>query len=432
MPAVLSQVAARRDDGPGHESQLVSAADGPISLPKIRVEIADTNRFLNVEPAWLDLAARAAEPNVFMDPVIVAAAANGMDAENFPVLLAWRDARLVGVWALRRAYPRSGFPWPILVSPAHETWPDSTPVVDQADATSVLGEMLQALSSAPELPKIIGVELMNDGGVVMAALRDALAARNSSPVFLGNATRPRLTCGEAPDAYIERAVSGGRRRKLGQLRRRLARRGKLELVVHRTEDAVRAGLERFLRLEAAGWKGNFGRPLLHIPDFRDFTRQTIPALATRQRAEIWELALDDAPVSMAIILRSGSRAYDWRIAYDENHADCSPGVLLALDYTSAFLSDPTLTVGDSCAQNDSGVLGGLWLDRQPMVNLMFDVTGGHPPAFVLLGAVERLYRRARALAKGPFHATKARLRQAMRHLRSNNSSDSISATTRPI
>jgi CelD/BcsL family acetyltransferase involved in cellulose biosynthesis len=38
-------------------------------------EVVDAAQFAALRPAWLELAARTAEPNAFMDPALVAAAA---------------------------------------------------------------------------------------------------------------------------------------------------------------------------------------------------------------------------------------------------------------------------------------------------------------------------------------------------------------------
>jgi hypothetical protein len=41
----------------------------------VTAEVVDAARFAALQPAWLDLVARAAEPNAFMDPALLAATA---------------------------------------------------------------------------------------------------------------------------------------------------------------------------------------------------------------------------------------------------------------------------------------------------------------------------------------------------------------------
>jgi hypothetical protein len=59
---------------------------------RVAVEIADAVRFSEIRPAWLDLLTRAAEPNAFMDPALVRAAAEADPEVPIRVLLAWTPA----------------------------------------------------------------------------------------------------------------------------------------------------------------------------------------------------------------------------------------------------------------------------------------------------------------------------------------------------
>ena len=62
----------------------------PRRLPqRVAIEIADAARFAEIRPAWLDLLTRAAEPNAFMDPALVRAAAAADPEVPIQVLLAW-------------------------------------------------------------------------------------------------------------------------------------------------------------------------------------------------------------------------------------------------------------------------------------------------------------------------------------------------------
>ena len=379
---------------------------------RLRVHIVDAALFLGLREAWTDLTRRAAEPNPFLDPAIVAAAAEGAGATQGPVLLVWQRERLVGVWAFRRSRPRSGLRLDTLSTPIHPTAPDATPVIDAELIEPVLAAMLTAIEAAPALPKLIALSAFNDGGPVMDAFRRVLAARRAPVLALAHAARPRLDCAVDAKTYWAEAMSGSRRRKLGQLRRRLAGRGALELQVHRGAGAVADALDRFMPLEASGWKGSIGHALARTA--LAFTQAAVPALAAEGGAEIWELSLDRAAVSMAIILRQGAGAFDWKIAYDERHADCSPGVLLAQDYTTAFLGDPAIAFADSCAADDTGLLGPLWTGRQAMTDLILDVRPGGSLAFTAWSTFEAAHRAARRHAKGPVDAVRARLRQLMR------------------
>jgi hypothetical protein len=169
------------------------------------------------------------------------------------------------------------------------------------------------------------------------------------------------------------------------------------LKAHRDHTAVSEALERFMQLEAKGWKATSGNPLLGT-DGAAFARKTIPPLAAQGLAEIWELSLTGQAVSMAIVLRQGGTAFGWKITYDETHGDCSPGVLLAQDYTTSFFGDDATDFADSCAADDTGLLGSLWTGRQGMADFLLDSRGASAALLGLI-AIERCHGHVRRLAK---------------------------------
>ena len=367
------------------------------SLASIRAEIADAARFSSLQQQWDDLVLRAAEPNPFLHPIMIAAAVGQASAHDAPIVLAWQGERLVGVWPFIRGHSRSGAPIRVLKTPVHPTMANGTPVIDSAVAEPALSAMLDAIKSSAALPKILSVSACNGDGPVMAALHRACLSRGGAPAILRRATRPYLACRQAPAAYFAEAMSSSRRRKLGQLRRRLATRGHVELKVHRDYTTVSESLERFMQLEAKGWKAISGNPLLGT-DGAAFARETVPQLALQGLVEIWELSLTGQAVSMAIVLRQHGTAFDWKITYDEAHGDCSPGVLLAQDYTTSFLSDNAIDFADSCAADDTGLLGPLWTGRQGMADFLLD-SRGSSVTFLGLTAIETCHAHARRLAK---------------------------------
>jgi CelD/BcsL family acetyltransferase involved in cellulose biosynthesis len=367
------------------------------SPANIHAEIADAARFSSLQRQWEDLVLRAAEPNPFFHPIMIAAAVGQASAKEAPVVLAWQGERLVGVWPFISGHSRSGAPIRVLKTPVHPTMADGTPVIDSAVAEHALSAMLDAIKSSAALPNILSVSACNSDSPVMAALHSACLSRGRGPAILRRATRPYLACQQNPAAYFAQALSSSRRRKLGQLRRRLATRGHIELKVHRDYTAVSESLERFMQLEAKGWKAVSGNPLLGT-DEGAFARETMPQLALQGLVEIWELSVTGQAVSMAIVLRQDGTAFDWKITYDEAHGDCSPGVLLAHDYTTSFLSDDATDFADSCAADDTGLLGPLWTGRQGMADFLLD-SRGNSATLLALTAIEALHAHARRLAK---------------------------------
>ena len=76
---------------------LESKSNSIASVASIRAEIADAAQFSSLQRQWDDLVLRAAEPNPFFHPIMIAAAVGQARANEAPVVLAWQGERLVGV-----------------------------------------------------------------------------------------------------------------------------------------------------------------------------------------------------------------------------------------------------------------------------------------------------------------------------------------------
>jgi hypothetical protein len=72
----------------GLEPCLESSQCGPARSGHISIEVADARRFAALAGPWRTLAVRAANPNVFMEPAVVAAASETFRSK-IRVLLAW-------------------------------------------------------------------------------------------------------------------------------------------------------------------------------------------------------------------------------------------------------------------------------------------------------------------------------------------------------
>lgn len=367
------------------------------------VECVGAERLVELQSEWQDLVGRADIANVFMNPLLVAIAAQCFRRDRCRVLLAWQDSgarrRLVGVWAFAvRRLPQSMLPVRMLAAPASAHAYLATPVVDRSALDAVLDAMLAHVADDPSLPNIVTLEAIAADSATMQALSRVLAKRDGSSCVLGRFARPKLASDLDGKRYLERALSSSTRKKLRQHRRRLAEKGALEFRVLTAPDAVGDAFEAFLQLEASGWKGRQGTALLNDNADAAFARGMIAALARAGDAAIHALYLDGQPVSMQVVLRAGPAAFTWKTAYDETWHDVSPGMLLLEDYTAALLADESIAFVDSCAHDDSGFMAS-WSERQPMIRLWIDARCGRTLSFPILAQLQKTYLAARNVAK---------------------------------
>jgi hypothetical protein len=115
--------------------------------------------------------------------------------------------------------------------------------------------------------------------------------------------------------------------------------------------------------------------------------------------EVHELALDDAPIASAIVLRSGARAFYWKTAYDERFAEFSPGVQLTLALSRALAAAPGLALIDSCALENHPMIDRIWPGRLALVDVAVSAAPGRPWRFAVWLAAERALADARERLK---------------------------------
>jgi len=384
-----------------HQKSAPAQAAGRAS-GHVTVEVADAGALAGLDDAWRDLLSRAADRNPFMDPALLQASAEAYPQLSQYVLLAWdkgENRRLLGVWGfcVRRA-PRALLPFKVSRTPSFPHGFLGTPVIDRAMLDPVLAAMLDRIATMPGCPNHIAVAEMDMEGATMAALTRVAAERGNAPVVLEERARPLLVSGEGVDAYFANAMSSSSRKKLRQMRNKLSREGEVTSEIITEPQAVSRALEEFLTLEASGWKKDNGTALLCDDQDARFFRAGFAALAEAGRARIYALRLDGRPVAMQIVALAGPAASTWKTAYDEAHAAVSPGSLLFVDYTTAFLEDEAIETVDSCAEDDSGYMA-IWTGRKRVGDLRITAARGVSPAFRVTSAVELAFRAMRRRAK---------------------------------
>ncbi len=379
----------------------------PQAASDVTIEVAGSARLAEIQADWRDLAARADVPNVFMHPILVALSTCYPNI-RCRTLLAWQQGdggrKLVGFWAFAAGRaPQSIIPLSVLAAPVFAHAYLSAPMIDRDALDETLAAMLDGIAADTNLPNIVALDAMREDSATMQALGRVLQARASTPAILRRVSRPMLESELDAKQYMEKALSGSTRKKLRQHRRRLGEKGKLESHAICEPEAVKRATEDFLRLEAAGWKGERRTALLCDAADATFVREMLPALAAQGEAAIHALTLDGRPVSMQIVLRAGPTAFTWKTAYDETLRDFSPGMLLLEDYTAALLADPDIRTVDSCCY-DEGSFMNVWSERRSMVDLWFDARRGGSATFSHVSRLQGIYLRLRAQAKAAYLA----------------------------
>lgn len=353
------------------------------------VEVVSPEELSLREDAWRDLARRAEEPNPFAEREFLLPALR-LAGKGLEIWLVWRDDSRGALIAI--LVPRG----PRLGLGMARIWRSeqaglAAMMFDAAGREDALEAVMARVRARRGVAGLVipGVE---PGGPLARALR-ATAARSGSRLEMSNARRrAALYLG---GANFEDSLDKRRRKEWARQGRRLAERGRLESRLAGGSD----GIERFLALEAKGWKGARGTALGVDAARLAFARAMLAAFAERGRLQIHELALDGKSIAAGLTLRAGSRAFYWKTAYDESYAENSPGVLLTLELSRRLARETGLALVDSCALQDHPMIDRIWPGRIELVDFALAAGASRGWRLSACVALERAWAAARERAK---------------------------------
>lgn len=378
---------------------------GPDRPSAIHVECVEATALVGYQTAWADLCTRALEPNIFLEPAFALPLLQHVRYPKRPeIILVWEEngpasfGRLIGLFpTFLRQGPISlhgiarGF--------AHKQTSCGTPLIDRNRAADTLEAVLSWLRERGGGIDALTFTGLVKGGPFDAEIRRFCAATSRAIVDLDTHARAVLRARENGDGSAVLFASAKRRKERMRQYRRLSEVGRRTYTSARTPAEIIAAAEHFLALEHNGWKGARGTALLADPTLATFTRTMTRLMAHEGKCRIDSIEIDGAPVAMGIVIKAGDRAYFWKTAFDEAYASLSPGVQFAIELTHAQLSDPALTLTDSCAVADHPMIDRLWPERMLVTDIILAVDPVDTKSFLRSVRIERLRRAARHWAK---------------------------------
>ena len=395
-------------------SELAGLAEGP--MERARVELLTgrrPERRLAVYPASagfelveeLDhLAARALEPNVFFNPRFLAPAMPRLEDREVRLAVI-RDGseyksrlRLLLPFSIER--PTMPLGVSVMRSWSHPFGPLGTPLIYSDNPGQVMDDFL-AMISRPHLrmPKVLVLPDMHLDGIVAGVLRSFAASRDLTLVVTEEVERAFLESELDGEAYLKASLRSHHYREFRRLKRRLAESGTLEYGIARQPEEIRLGVEAFLALEAAGWKGRERTAMVTDRYRAAFAREAVHLLSERDMCRVHTLSLDGKIIAALIVFIEQGVSYTWKTAYDESYSAWSPGTLLMIEATKTHLDDPNIRVTDSCAAPDHIVMDRLWSERRRMGTLVLGITPQADRAARQAAKQLHLYRETRNMAR---------------------------------
>ena len=394
MTRVVSPVAPAADDGGSHLRVVV------LSDP------AELHRYTS---AMEKLAAAALEPNLYYEHWMLRAAIHAFGAGvdlRLALIFAPDPLRpqgeplLCGLFPLERKRHWQGVPVSVLSLWRYPHCVLCTPLIRASHAAETLAAFNDWLRTGEAASALFVWQWVSADGPFQQLLSQQFHATAS--LFFVAEWYPRAMFRPRTDAdtFLAQAISGHARRKYRRKLNRLSEGGPTEFV--RPEpDEVPEWINRFLELEASGWKGREGGALALAEADQSFFRAA--ALTAHERGQLDLLALrhNGEFIAMKCNFLAAPGAFAARIAYDERYAHYSPGLLLELENIRQLHDRPQVEWMDSCAIPDHPMINRLWPDRRLMQTLVM-ATGRAPGALIvsllpLFRWLNRQFRRRRAL-----------------------------------
>jgi CelD/BcsL family acetyltransferase involved in cellulose biosynthesis len=328
--------------------------------------------------AWQDLADHAMESNPFYEPWMLVPAIKSLSqgkALRFIFIYETSPpdstgaARLLGFFPVELGSRFRNLPIRVVRLWQHLHCFLCTPLVRSERACETLAALLEWAAKVLRADVVDLISIGGDGPFHRLLIRHA-DETGSLWCVRSSFTRGIWKRGEDLEAYLRRTLSTGVRKEYRRQRKRLGELGRLEFLTVRQSDGVDDWMEKFLHLEASGWKGREGTAMGTHADQRAFVREAARNGFGRDQALLQGLFLNGRPLAMLFSFQAGAGNLAFKIAYDETFARYSPGVQMTLDVLAHLDADSRVAWIDSCAEPDHSMINRLLIDRRTIQTVL--------------------------------------------------------------
>jgi CelD/BcsL family acetyltransferase involved in cellulose biosynthesis len=372
----------------------VPYAAAPVELEKTRTSLRQERLSVTVAhsaaeladhtAALDDLATVALEPNVFYEPwmFLPAVEAYAADSPLQFVLIYNNSGKLCGFFPLELGRRWRGLPVRVARIWRHVHCVLGTPLVRADQARECWAFLLHWLAKDRNGAALLELPFVTGDGPFQQLLIDDGHAHGLLSFCVESFTRALFRAHRSGDEYLAEALSSKHSKELKRQERRLSEFGPLHYETLGSEGDTETWINAFLELEARGWKGRKGTALVRQDSDRRFFQTFCREAARRGRLQMLGLFLGNRTIAIKCNLLAGEGAIAFKIAFDEDFARHSPGVLLELFTIKHLHGQPGPIWMDSCAIPDHPMINRLWLDRRTIQTLLIS-TGRRPGDFVV-------------------------------------------------
>jgi hypothetical protein len=366
------------------------------------VVVTDSTALERHVAAWEDLAGAAIEPNVFYEPWMLMPALRAYGAESrslFALVQAPDPARPLGPPLLCGFFPlelrdhydgvSSKLPLKTLsLWRKHEMTYLCAPLLRAGYGREALAAFFDWLDAGSHNCSLMEFGFVPGEGPFHHLLVDYLHEHLKGAYVAESFTRALFRPDADAEAYIRSALSRVRRKEYRRQERRLAETGRLEYTALEPGADAGAWIEEFLEFESKSWKGEGGRALACDETDRKYFVEIAGEAFRRGKLMMLALRFNGRPIAYKLNFLSGAGSFAFKIAFDEEYARYSPGVLLELENIRLLHERSQIRWMDSCADPDRFMINHLWTDRRVIQTVV--VSAGKPQGNFALAAIPLL------------------------------------------
>ena len=356
-------------DGADVCAPALAAAPAPVVRERPLGEIDDVSI-----AEWQALAGEAAETNAFAEPWFMLPGLAQFGGDDVRLCEVRSGKTLLGLIPLcpGRRYGRT--PVRHVANWTHANSFLGTPLVRRGREREFWTALLRHLDTARWAANLFHLTGIVENGAVHRGLIDAARGLGRTCPTVHRTVRAALESDLPPQAYYEAAVRKKKRKELKRLQMRLAELGSVQARSLEFGEDPGPWIDAFLALERAGWKGKAGSALACEPAKETFFREALAGAAAAGRLDMLRLDLDGRPIAMLVNFLTPPGSFSFKIAFDEDYARFSPGVLIQLENLH-ILARPDIAWMDSCAAEDHPMIDSIWRERRAVVRVTVRLAG---------------------------------------------------------
>lgn len=178
------------------------------------------------------------------------------------------------------------------------------------------------------------------------------------------------------EAYLDATMRKKKRKEYNRLWNRMNEAGEVRFTTQTDAQSVSEWVDRFLELEARGWKGRRGTALDKRENESAYFRSICEQAAKAGKLHRTELSFDGKAIAMLASFRANEGLYSFKIGFDEAFSRFSPGAMLMLKVIEPFLADESVEWVDSCAIPNHPMIDHIWAERREMRDV--NLSTAHP------------------------------------------------------